>query len=216
MTPALFQHGISISFNRGRTSSSARHSVDLVGSVPIREQSIVANAMESIGKNMEEEAAHELTHGELHNFALVVAILTVVLPAKTDVLVREFEQAAVADGNSVRVPREISQDLLRTCERTLGENHPFRAQGSEVGLECRPIIERDEIGEELQLASIECCREAFKEQAPEQAREHPNGQKEARPALHPPRAVGGDASARHDAVDVRVVIKAFLPGVQQR
>jgi hypothetical protein len=89
----------------------------------------------------------------------MVAILTVVLPAKTDVLVREFEQAAVADGDSVRVPREISQDLLRTCERTLGENHPIlRAQGSEVGLECRPIVEPDEIVEELQLASIECCR----------------------------------------------------------
>ena len=183
--------------------------------MPIREQTVMADAMESIGKNMEEEAAHELTHGELHNFALVVAILTVVLPAKTDVLVREFEQAAVADGDSVRVAREISQDLLRTCERTLGENHPIlRAQGSEVGLECRPIVERDEIGEELQLASIECCREAFKEQAPEQAREHPNGQKEARPALHPPRAVGGDAAARHDAVDVRVVIEALSPGVE--
>ena len=46
--------------------------------MPIREQTVMADAMESIGKNMEEEAAHELTHGELHNFALVVAILTVV------------------------------------------------------------------------------------------------------------------------------------------
>jgi hypothetical protein len=47
------------------------------------------------------------------------------------VLVREFEQAAVADGDSVRVAREISQDLLRTCERALGENYPSDRKAQE-------------------------------------------------------------------------------------
>jgi len=175
----------------------------------------MTNAMESIGKHVEQEAAHELANGELHDFALVVAILTIVLPAKADMLIGEIEQPAVADGDAMGVPRKIGQDLLRSCERTLGVDDPFlRAQGSEVGLECFSVVEGNEFGEELQLASIESCCETFEEQAPEQAREHPNRQEEVWTASHPAHAVGGDASTRHNAVDVGVVIEALSPGVQ--
>src|ERR1700692_2339312 len=131
------------------------------------------------------------------------SVLPVILPAKADVIVGDFEEPAVGDGDAMGVPRKIGQDLLRSRERTLGVNHPFsRTQGSEVGLECLPVSKRDEIGEELQLASIESCRETFEEQAPEQAREHPNRQEEVWTASHPAHAVGGDASARHNTVDV--------------
>jgi len=144
---------------------------------------------------VEQETAHELANGELHDLILVVAILTVVLPAEADMLIREFKQPRVADGDAVGVPRKISQDLLWSCEWTLGVNDPFpRAQGSEVGLECFPVPKRDEIGEELQLASIESCRETFEEQTAEQAREHPNRQEEVRTASHPP-----SLAARHPA-----------------
>jgi hypothetical protein len=104
------------------------------------------------------------------------------------------------------VPGKICQDLLWACERTLRVDDPFlRAQGSEVRLECFSVVERNEIGEELQLASIESCHETFKKQTPEQAREHPNRQEEGRTASDPAHAVGGDTSARYNAMDVRVV-----------
>ena len=126
-----------------------------------------------------------------------------------------MEQPAVGDGDAMGVPRKIGQDLLWTCERTLGVNNPFpRAQGSEVSLECLPVSKRDEISEELQLAGIVSCHETFEEQTPEQAREHPNRQEEVWTASHPAHAVGGDTSARYNAVDVRVVIEALSPGMQ--
>ena len=56
--------------------------------------------------------------------------------------------------------------------------------------------------------------EAVEEQAPEQAREHPHRQEEARPAGDPAAAIEGDAAGRHDAVDMRVVVEGLAPGVQ--
>ena len=192
--------------------STQRH---LVRPVPIREQTIMTYAMEPIGKHVQQETAHELANGELHDLVLVVAILTVVLPAKADVLIAKMEQPAVGDGDAMGVPRKIGQDLLWTCERTLGVDDPFpRAQGSEVSLECLSVSKREEISEELQLASIVSGHETFEEQAPEQAREHPNREEEVRTASHPVHAVGGDTSARYNAVDVRVVIEALSPGMQ--
>ena len=58
------------------------------------------------------------------------------------------------------------------------------------------------------------CLKTFEEQAPEQAREHPNRQEEVRTAWHPAHAVGGDAPARYNAVNMRMVIEVLSPGVQ--
>jgi hypothetical protein len=103
--------------------------------MPIREQTIMTYAMESIGKHVEQEATHELANGKLHDLVFVVAILTVVLPAKADMLIGQAEQPAVADGDAMGVPGKIGQDLLRACERTLGVNGPFpHAQGMPPGL----------------------------------------------------------------------------------
>jgi hypothetical protein len=118
-------------------------------SVPIRKQAVVADAMKAIRQHVKQEAAHELANGELHDLVLVVAILTIVLPAKTDMLVAEFEQPAVADGNAMGVARKIRQDLARACERALGENHPLSMPSvdldspfaSSAGLRCRgPVV----------------------------------------------------------------------------
>ena len=137
---------------------------ELVSSVPIRKQSVVADAMKAIRQDMEQEAAHELPNSQPHHLILVVAVVPVILPAKADMRVCEFEQPTVADGDTMGVARKISQELLRACERTLGENHPFlHAQGSEAGLECLPVFKRNEIGEELQLASFVCWHETFEE-----------------------------------------------------
>ena len=49
---------------------------------------------------------------------------TVVLPLEGDPLVVEGDEAAVGDGNAMRVAREIAQDFLRPPERRLGVDHP--------------------------------------------------------------------------------------------
>jgi hypothetical protein len=75
----------------------------------------MTNAMESIRKYVEQEAAHELANGDLHDLVLVVAILTIVLPAKADMLVGEIEQPAVADRDAMG-ERAILTDRTTTSD----------------------------------------------------------------------------------------------------
>src|ERR1700719_3533632 len=56
--------------------------------------------------------------------------------------------------------------------------------------------------------------ELFQKQPAEQPREHAHRQEEARPAGYPPLAVQGNAPARNDHVDMRMVGERRSPGVQ--
>ena len=97
---------------------------ELVSSVPIRKQAVVADAMKAIRQDVEQKAAHELADRQSHGLALRGTVLAVILPAKADMVVVEIEQPAIGDGDTVGVARKISQDLDRACERTFGENDP--------------------------------------------------------------------------------------------
>ena len=66
----------------------------------------------------------------------------------------------------------------------------------------------------MQVTGLECRRQTFEEQAPEQAREHANRKKESGSAGNPTLAVRRDAATRNDAVHVRVVLEVLAPGVQ--
>ena len=188
---------------------------ELVGAMSVSKQAVVANAVEPVRQDVEQKAAHELASGELHDLVLVVAILTVVFPAKTDVVIVEIEQPAIGDGDTVGVTGQIGENLLRACEWTLGVHDPFlRAQGSEVGLECVRLVEAGQVCEELKFSRIVQCLEAFEEQPPKQPREHAHRQEEAGPARSPTLAVWRHTTARHDAVHVGMVIEVLSPGVQ--
>lgn len=58
--------------------------------------------------------------------------------------------------------------------------------------------------------------QAVQEQPPEQAGEHPHRQEEAEAAASPSIAIGGVATAGHDAMDMRVVVEVLAPGVKHR
>ena len=96
--------------------------------------------------------------------------VAIVLPAKADVLIGEFDKPTVADGDAVRVARQIAQNLRGASEGLLGVDHPFpRAVASEIRQERFALSEAGEFAEELQLARVERRGETFEEQAPEQA-----------------------------------------------
>src|SRR5271157_4619983 len=119
---------------------------------------------------VDEEASHELADAEAHDFALATAALAIVLPAETDMGLVEIDQAAVGDGDAMRVAREIGQDLLGAGEGFFGIDDPFGlAQRRENGGKRARLVETDEIGKELQLARSVHGFEAMQEQAPEQA-----------------------------------------------
>ena len=66
----------------------------------------------------------------------------------------------------------------------------------------------------MQLALVKGLLQVFEEEAPEPAREHADGQEEARTAGDPMLAIRADAAAGHDTMQVRVEEQVLSPRVQ--
>lgn len=120
---------------------SGKHSQELsterefVRAVSVGEQPVVTNAMEPIRQYVEQKAAHKFAGFKAHDLGLVPAGISVILPAKANVGIVDIKEAAVTDGDAVRVSREIGQDLLGSRERPLCVDHPCgrRSPGKENG-----------------------------------------------------------------------------------
>lgn len=122
----------------------------LVGAMTIGEQPVMANTIEPVRQDVKQEAANELASGERHGLALCLSLPAVVLPAEGDMLMGEFDEPAVADGDTMGIAGQIGQHLLWPSERALGKDHPFAlAKRRETGYERRAIRVRGEIVEEL-------------------------------------------------------------------
>ena len=67
---------------------------------------------------------------------------------------------------------------------------------------------------EGELSPVEGGAEQREELAPEHAAEDADRQEEPRSAGDPARAVGREPAARHDAMDVGVVLQVLAPGVE--
>ena len=81
--------------------------------------------LEAVGEHVEEEAADELVGAERH--ALLASAVAVILPGEGDGCVVEADEAAVGDGDPVRVAGEIGEHLGGPGERALGVDDPFGA-----------------------------------------------------------------------------------------
>ncbi len=106
----------------GEQASTVR---ELVDAMAVRQEAVVANAMETIRQYVEEEPVHELGNRDAHDFVLVPTPLPILLPAEADVGLVEIEQATVGDSNTMGVAREIGQELLGTGEGLFGIDDPF-------------------------------------------------------------------------------------------
>ena len=76
-----------------------------------------------MGSTCQQEAAHELLRIQVQNLA--PRFVTVILPHKRDLAVRELDQAVVRDRHPVGVAPEIVQHPLRPTEGRLGVDDPF-------------------------------------------------------------------------------------------
>lgn len=81
-------------------------------------------------------------------------------------------------------------------------------------LEGRPVAERRQSVGEAQVAAVKCRDQGLQEQPPEQARENPDGEEEARPAGDPAGPVRRETAAGDDAMDMRVMRHSLAPGVE--
>ncbi len=115
------------------------------------------------------------------------------------------------------VAGQISENLLRSCERTLSVDHPLTlTQRHEPVGEGIGVGQIHVFAEELELTVPVGVLELFEEATPEQPREHPNGEEEPWLARHPAIGLRREAAAGYDAVHMRMVSQGRAPGVQHQ
>src|SRR5271156_1867762 len=93
------------------------------GAPRVGEESKLPDTNETSRQNVKGEPAKELARRQRH-LALFVAV-SVVSPAKGNVLTVECQQPVVADGNPVGVATEILNYMAGSAERGLGVDHPL-------------------------------------------------------------------------------------------
>jgi len=99
----------------------------------------VADAHETRGKHVEQEAAQELVDRQGHQ-TLLVAVRGV-SPAEGDLVPREGHQAVIGDRHAVGVAAEITENVFGATEGRLAIDHPvLTEQWTEEGGESPLLI----------------------------------------------------------------------------
>ena len=97
------------------------------------EETVIANAVEALGKNMQQEATDEFICRDGHG--LLPIVISIVSPEESDHAICDVEQTIVRDGDAVRVASDVLQNLLWPGEWRFGIDHPCdrRSPGKENG-----------------------------------------------------------------------------------
>ena len=128
------------------------HGLHRFGAIGAGEQAVVADAVETLGEDVAEEAADELADVERHGRVAAGSLDPIVLDLERDASLVECDQAAVRDGDTVGIARQIGEHCLGAGERVFGIDEP--AGLSERGEERSERFGRGEMrvgAEELQL-----------------------------------------------------------------
>lgn len=136
-----------------------------------------------------------------YKVVILLAVLRVVLPFKTDAAVFQCAKAMVGDGYAMGIARQILEHALRSAERRLDVNHPFDFGGLLAqGLEWSGRSQRAKLAGETQGAAAEGLAQLPQELLAEALAEQEIGKKEGVFAARDPvRTIGRDASAGHHA-----------------
>jgi len=106
----------------------------------------------------------------------------------------------------MRVPPDIVQDLLGTGEGTFGVDDPLDVpQGCEIARPGVRIAQRVPRARQVPRAGAERGLELFENESAKEAGEDPDREKEPGSARNPARGIGREATARHDAVQMRMM-----------
>ena len=89
----------------------------------IGEQAEIANAYETAGQNMQQEATEKFICFERHSSSLVP--MSVVTPTEGDLPLGHGDETRIGDGDAVSITREIGEDLRRSGKRSLGIDNPI-------------------------------------------------------------------------------------------
>lgn len=124
------------------------------GAASVGEEAEVADADESLGEQMKQEATQKLFPRDGHHFLPVV--IGRVTPAEGDLGVGQSEQAMIGDGNAVGIATEILQYVLGSAEGWFGVDDPvFAEERTQPGGEGLGMGEGCEFSGQVQLTPLE-------------------------------------------------------------
>ena len=186
---------------------------EIGGATARREQPEVADADEACRQDVQEEAPQEFV--DVYRQRAHLTPVAIVLPPKRDRVVGDVDESVIRDGDAVGVPREVVQDMGGAAKRRLRVDHP------------RLVMQRSEPpakrGRGCQRLQGPWKREPSLTPRPAQPGDefsakdlpqHLHRQKELRSRVDPPRPIGRQAARRDHAVDMRVMLQALSPGVE--
>lgn len=205
---------------RRRRRSAAEQgatSGQLLGAVAWGEPAVVANPVEARRQHVQQEPPDELGGGERHCLGGPRGLGTIVLVGEPHLAVLDVEQPIIRDRDAVRVAADVGEHLVRTREGALGIDDPVGAlRGRQRVCPRRSVTQRVQRAAQAEGARIIGGVEVLQEQATEQAREDPDGEKEPRATRDPASAVGREAAAWDDAMQMGMVDECLTPRVEHR
>ena len=162
--------------------------------------------MEALGQHVHQEAPDKLVRVKPHRLPAARAVDAIVLPTERDAGVVGGNEAAVRDGDTMRVTREIAQHLLGSGERRLAVDYPVEApQRGDEALE-RPLLGKPGMRvEERQVAAVVRVHEHRQHLAAKQARQHVDMHEEVGARGDPSRVIERKPATRHDHMHVRMM-----------
>ena len=99
--------------------------VELGVDVSCRKQTVVTDADESSGEDVQQEASNEFLGRQAKDLlSIVVGVVTVM---ELDFSMSECDQTMVGDGRTVGVAAEIAEDVIGSTERRFGVDQPLGA-----------------------------------------------------------------------------------------
>ena len=104
---------------------------DVVGARAAGEQAVVADAVEALRQDVDQESADKLGGSECHDLLAITTIGAIVLPSEGDAGAIAGDQPTVCDGDAVGIARQIGQHGLWAAERTFGIDDPSDRKAQE-------------------------------------------------------------------------------------
>jgi hypothetical protein len=113
----------------------------------------VTDAVEPVRQGVQQKATDELVRREPHDFG--GAVLAIILPGESDMIVVQGDEAAICDGDAARIATEIGENLGGSAERLLCIDDPVGAAHiGDKGAKVLRIGEICEVAEKSQAASV--------------------------------------------------------------
>lgn len=89
----------------------------------VPQQAIVANALEPVRQNVEQETPDEFVGAHGHGFDLIA--LFIILPLEFHLIVFDVEEPVIGDGDAMGITAHVIEHLFRSGKWPLGVNDPF-------------------------------------------------------------------------------------------